>query len=113
MSCGHIVSNTHTGPCPKCGDRIGRIVSAKAAAGVAIHLERTAPIALDAFRAKPPEKKSGWHLPAIAAAAVLCIGSPLLGATSSGWSGVEMGMALNIWSSSVGYYALRLNSVYG
>ena len=113
MSCGHIVSNTHTGPCPKCGDRIGRLVSAKAAAGVAIHVARPEPVTLDAFRAKPAEKKSGWHLPAIAAAAVLCIGSPLLGATTSGWNAVEMGVALNIWSSSVGYYALRLNSAYG
>jgi hypothetical protein len=33
---------------------------------------------------------------------------PLLGASSAGWSIIATIMALNIWSSSISYYALLL-----
>jgi hypothetical protein len=39
---------------------------------------------------------------------VSCFATPLLGASSAGWSAVAVVMALNIWSSSISYYALAL-----
>jgi hypothetical protein len=54
-----------------------------------------------------PRKRHAGYI-AVVAAAVLCIGSPLLGASTDGWNAVTTVMALNMWSFSIGYYALAL-----
>jgi hypothetical protein len=56
----------------------------------------------------PQPPAQDWTNIALVAAAVSCFGAPLLGASSSGWSAVMVVMALNIWSSSISYYALAL-----
>ena len=52
----------------------------------------------------PPD----WTNIALVAAAVSCFATPFLGASSAGWNAVVVIMALNIWSSSISYYALAL-----
>jgi hypothetical protein len=54
---------------------------------------------------QPPQD---WTNVALVAAVVSCFATPLLGAQSVGWSAVVVVMALNIWSSSISYYALAL-----
>jgi len=103
LSCGQHVPDNHTGSCPVCGEQIGRVLPAAAAVHARVATrsptETIAP-------AKPIRNK--WALGALAAASVLIIGSPILGASTAGWDGVQVGMVLNIWSSSVGYYALAM-----
>ena len=59
---------------------------------------------------QPPamEPPQDWTNVALVAAVVSCFATPLLGASSAGWSAVAVVMALNIWSSSISYYALAL-----
>jgi hypothetical protein len=104
LSCGRTVPNNHTGPCPLCGERIGRVLPAVAA----IHVRATAHRKIRESLPQVRKIKSSWTLGTIAAAAVLIFGSPILSAASAGWDGVQVGMALNIWSASVGYYALAM-----
>jgi len=56
----------------------------------------------------PEPPPQDWTNIALIAAAVSCFGAPLLGASSAGWNAVAVVMALNIWSSSISYYALAL-----
>jgi hypothetical protein len=104
LSCGRTVPNNHTGPCPVCGERIGRVLPAVAA----IHVRATADRKIRDIISPVRKIKSSWTLGTLAAAAVLIFGSPILAAASAGWDGVQVGMALNIWSASVGYYALAM-----
>ena len=105
LSCGDTVSNTHTGPCMICGGTIGRVVPKgtrlDADLGIVMPLREFVPKAVE-----PP--RPDWTNVALVAAVVSCIGSPLLGASSAGWNAVAIVMALNIWSSSISYYALAL-----
>lgn len=104
-ACGRAVSNTHTGPCLHCGGRIGRMVPSvvrlDADLGIVLPLRNAIPKA-----AEPPPRD--WTNIALVAAAVSCVAVPLLGASSAGWSIIATIMALNIWSSSISYYALLL-----
>ena len=104
-SCHRVVSNTHTGPCLHCGGRIGRmvptVVRLDADLGIVMPLRDVVPKAVE-----PPPRD--WTNIALVAAAVSCVAVPLLGASSAGWSVIAMIMALNIWSSSISYYALML-----
>jgi hypothetical protein len=102
LSCGTTVANNHTGGCPVCGDRIGRIVPS----GVPLDADIGIVMPMRDLAPEIEEPRTAWNQTALVAAAVLCIGSPLLGVSTVGWNGVAVGMALNIWSSSVGYYAL-------
>ena len=105
-SCGSVVGNTHTGPCPRCGGRIGRMVPSSvrldADLGIVMLRREVVPQAL----VEPPPQD--WKAIALVAAAVSCVAAPLLGAASAGWSAFMVVMALNIWSSSISYYALVL-----
>jgi hypothetical protein len=56
--------------------------------------------------AEPPPQD--WRAVALVAAAVSCVAAPLLGAANAGWGAFMVVMALNIWSSSISYYALAL-----
>jgi hypothetical protein len=105
LSCGDVVRNNHTGPCSACGGRIGRIVPR----GVKLDTDMGLRPLYEPTRlpyVEPPKSHAGYI--AIVAAAVLCIGSPLLGASTDGWNAVTTVMALNMWSFSIGYYALAL-----
>jgi len=104
LSCGRSVPNNHTGPCAVCGERIGRVLPAAAA----IHVPAIARARVRETIVQPKPVRNRWSLGALAAAVVLIIGSPILGASGEGWDGVQLGMVLNIWSSSVGYYALAM-----
>jgi hypothetical protein len=88
-----------------CGGTIGRVVPRgtrlDADLGIVMPLREFAPKAVE-----PP--KQDWTNVALVAAAVSCIASPLLGASNTGWNAVVVVMALNIWSSSISYYALAL-----
>jgi len=105
VSCKRRVGNNHTGPCTFCGGRIGRVVANNVQLnldlGVVLPKREFVPPAAEA----PPQD---WTNIALVAAAVSCIGAPLLGASSAGWNAVAVVMALNIWSSSISYYALAL-----
>ena len=88
-----------------CGGRIGRVLPS----GTQLNLDLGIVLPLREFvpkAAEPP--KQDWTNVALAAAAVSCIAAPLLGASSAGWNAVAVVMALNIWSSSITYYALAL-----
>jgi len=104
LSCKTRVGNKHTGPCIVCGGRIGRVVSANA------QLSLDLGIVLPRREIVPPivEQPRDWTNVALVAALVSCFATPLLGASSAGWSAVAVVMALNIWSSSISYYALAL-----
>ena len=87
-----------------CGGRIVRV----APSGTRLDVDlRGGPLLRDmvAQVAEPPRRD--WTNVALVAAAVSCIASPLLGASSTE-NAVAVVMALNIWSSSVSYYALAL-----
>jgi len=104
LSCRTRVGNTHTGPCSVCGGRIGRVVS-----GTQLNLDFG--IVLPRREIQPPvveQSPQDWTNVALVAAMVSCFATPLLGASSVGWSAVAVVMALNIWSSSISYYALAL-----
>ena len=104
LSCRTRVGNGHTGPCTRCGGRIGRVVS-----GTQLNLDFG--IVLPRREIPPPpvvEPPQDWTNVALIAAVVSCFATPLLGASSVGWSAVAIVMALNIWSSSISYYALAL-----
>jgi hypothetical protein len=98
------VGNTHTGPCVVCGGRIGRVVAnnAQLSLDLGIVLPRRE------IAAPMVEQPRDWTNVALVAALVSCFATPLLGASSAGWSAVAIVMALNIWSSSISYYALAL-----
>jgi hypothetical protein len=104
LTCRTRVGNTHTGPCSVCGGRIGRVVS-----GTQLNLDFG--IVLPRREIQPPpaeQHPQDWTNVALVAAMVSCFATPLLGASSVGWSAVAVVMALNIWSSSISYYALAL-----
>jgi hypothetical protein len=104
-SCRAPVPNNHTGPCAVCGGRIGRVVPSAVRLDVDLGVIRP----LRDFVPKPAEPlRQDWTNVALVAAAVSCIAAPLLGASSAGWNAVMVIMALNIWSSSISYYALAL-----
>jgi hypothetical protein len=104
LSCRTRVRNNHTGPCSECGGRIGRVVPLGTQLnldfGIVLPKRETQPLAVE-----PPQD---WTNVALVAAMVSCFATPLLGASSVGWSAVAVVMALNIWSSSISYYALAL-----
>jgi len=104
-SCRATVRNNHTGPCLLCGGRIGRVVPSAVRLdvdlGVVLPVRELVPQA-----AEPP--RQDWTKVALVAAAVSCIAAPLLGAANAGWNAVAVVTALNIWSSSISYYALAL-----
>jgi len=105
VSCKARVGNDHTGACSRCGGRIGRVVPAEA------QLNLDFGIVLPRREVQPPrveEAPRDWTNVALVAAMVSCFATPLLGASSAGWSAVAVIMALNIWSSSISYYALAL-----
>src|SRR5215210_4992863 len=104
LGCRRTVPNNHTGPCVFCGGRISRIVTAGLEHELGFYIVAPAPRPLQPVQHVAP--KDVGNLLALVAAAVLCIGSPLLGASQAGWNAASLVMALNIWSSSVGYYAL-------
>ena len=105
LSCKTRVGNKQTGPCTVCGGRIGRVVSSnmQLSLDLGIVLPRreiiTAPVV---------EQSRDWTNVALVAALVSCFAAPLLGASRAGWNAVAVVMALNIWSSSISYYALAL-----
>src|SRR5688572_15670290 len=104
LSCKTRVGNGHSGPCSHCGGRIGRVVS-----GTQLNLDFG--IVLPRREIPPPpveQPPQDWTNVALVAAVVSCFATPLLGAQSVGWSAVVVVMALNIWSSSISYYALAL-----
>jgi hypothetical protein len=105
LSCRTMMANNHTGPCSVCGGQIGRIVPNAVRLdvdlGVVMPLRDLVPKAV-----VPP--RQDWTNVALVAAAVSCFAAPLLGAANAGWNAVAVVMALNIWSSSITYYALAL-----
>jgi hypothetical protein len=105
LTCRNFVANNHTGPCIACGGQIGLLVPD----GVRLDLDLVVqqPLARQPVTPVQAPRRALNEL-ALVAAAVMCIGSPLLGASSVGWNAVAVVMALNIWSYSVGYYALAL-----
>ena len=105
-SCGSVVGNTHTGPCLRCGGSIGRLVpsSVRLDADIGIVWPRREIVPPVVVEPLPQD----WKGVALVAAAVSCIAAPLLGAANAGWSAFMVVMALNIWSSSISYYALAL-----
>lgn len=104
LSCRTRVGNNHSGPCSACGGRIGRVLP------VGTQLNLDFGIVLPRREIQPPlaEPPQDWTNVALIAAVVSCFATPLLGAASVGWSAVAVVMALNIWSSSISYYALAL-----
>ena len=87
-----------------CGGRIGRVVSGTQLNldfGIVLPRREIQPLLVE----QPPQD---WTNVALVAAVVSCFATPLLGASSVGWSAVAVVMALNIWSSSISYYALAL-----
>jgi hypothetical protein len=105
LSCPATMPNNHTGPCGLCGGQIGRVVPNAVRLdvdlGVITPLRDFVPEAVE-----PP--KQDWTNVALVAAAVSCFAAPVLGASNAGWNAVAVVMAMNIWSSSVSYYALAI-----
>ena len=104
LSCKTRVGNKHTGPCIVCGGRIGRVVPAN----MQLNLDFGIVLPRREIVAPIVEQPRDWTNVALTAAVVSCFATPLLGASSAGWSAVAVVMALNIWSSSISYYALAL-----
>lgn len=104
-SCRAAVPNNHTGPCLVCGGRIGRVVPSAVRLDVDLGVIRPLREFVPQV-AKPPTPD--WTNVALVAAAVSCFAAPLLGASNAGWNAVAVVMALNIWSSSISYYALAI-----
>jgi hypothetical protein len=105
LSCRAPVRNNHTGPCLVCGGRIGRVVPS----AVRLDVSLGTVMPLREFVPKAPgQPREDWTNVALVAAAVSCIGAPLLGVSNAGWNTVMAIMALNIWSSSISYYALAI-----
>ena len=104
-SCGTVVGNGHTGPCLRCNGPIGRLVPntvrLDADLGVVMLRREVIPPVV----VLPPRD---WKSVALVAAAVSCVAAPMLGAANAGWSAFMVIMALNIWSSSISYYALAI-----
>lgn len=104
-SCGTVVGNGHTGPCSRCNGPIGRLVPntvrLDADLGVVMLRREVIPPVV----VMPPRD---WKSVALVAAAVSCVAAPMLGAANAGWSAFMVIMALNIWSSSISYYALAI-----
>ena len=104
LSCKTRVGNGHSGPCSRCGGRIGRVVP-----GTQLNLDFGIVLPRREIQPRPvQEPPPDWTNVALVAAVVSCFATPLLGASSAGWSAVVVIMALNIWSSSISYYALAL-----
>jgi hypothetical protein len=105
LSCRTRVGNGHSGPCTLCGGRIGRVVP-----GTQLNLDFGIKLPRREIQPPPVEQQPprDWTNVALVAAVVSCLATPLLGASSAGWSAVVLIMALNIWSSSISYYALAL-----
>lgn len=103
-SCKRVVANNHTGPCLHCGGMIGRmvpnVVRLDADLGIVLPLRDVVPKPVE-----PPARD--WTNIVLFVSAVSCV-LPLLGASSVGWSVIALVMAMNIWSSSISYYALML-----
>ena len=105
LSCKQRVGNNHSGPCSACGGRIGRVVPV----GTQLNLDFGVVLPRRDIQPPPMEQlPQDWTNVALVAAVVSCFATPLLGASSAGWSAVVVIMALNIWSSSISYYALAL-----
>ena len=105
LSCRATMPNNHTGPCSLCGGQIGRVVPN----AVRLDVDLGVVLPLRDFVPKPVElPKQDWTNVALVAAAVSCFAAPVLGAANAGWNAVAVVMALNIWSSSITYYALAL-----
>jgi hypothetical protein len=56
-----------------------------------------------AFELPLARSENSWHLTALITVAAAWITSSLLGASAAGWNAE---LAVNVWSLSVGYYAL-------
>lgn len=80
---------------------VPNVVRLDADLGIVLPLRDVVPKA-----AEPPPRD--WTNVALVAAAVSCVVVPLTGASSASWTVVATIMALNIWSSSVSYYALLI-----
>ena len=104
-SCQRVVSNTHTGPCSHCGGRISRmvpnVVRLNTDLGIVLPLRDIVPKVEE-----PPPRD--WTNIALFIAVLSCVAVPVLGASTVSWSIIASILALNIWSSSVSYYALLL-----
>jgi hypothetical protein len=77
------------------------VVRLDADLGVVMPLRDAVPKPVEA----PPRD---WTNVALVGAAASCVAAPLLGASGAGWNVIAMIMAINIWSSSISYYALML-----
>lgn len=104
LSCRARVGNNHTGPCAVCGGRIGRVVPL----GTQLNLDFGIVLPRREVVSPIVEQPQDWTNVALVAAVVSCFATPLLGASTAGWSAVVVIMALNIWSHSISYYALAL-----
>ena len=105
-SCGVVVGNGHTGPCLRCGGPIGRLVptTVRLDADLGVVMLRREVVPQAPVEPAPRD----WKAVALVAAAVSCVAAPLLGSANAGWTAFMVIMALNIWSSSVSYYALAI-----
>src|SRR5262245_17374237 len=110
LSCGLTVPNNHSGPCVLCGGQIGRLVPSEMPLDISFAIVK--PMRTPQPPAPPAPPKGSWNQVLLVAAAVLCIGAPVLGASTDGWNAAALVM-IYIWSSNVGYYALSLVKANG
>ena len=109
LSCGLTVPKNHTGPCVLCGGQIGRLVPSDMPLDISFAVVK--PIRVT----EPPpvpQPRGRWTPVLLVAAAILCIGAPLLGASHAGWNAAAIVM-IYMWSSNIGFYALSLVKANG
>jgi hypothetical protein len=95
VRCGTVVPDTHTGPCSICGDLIVRVTPKASVPSRELPRASTLP--------SVSRSENSWHVTALITVTAAWIASSLLGASAAGWNAE---LAVNIWSLSVGYYAL-------
>jgi len=110
LSCGLTVPNNHTGPCVLCAGQIGRLLPRDMPLDIGFAVVK--PIRLPEPAPPPEQPKGSWNQVLLVTAAILCIGAPLLGASSAGWNAAAVIM-MYMWLSNIGFYALSLVKANG
>ena len=95
MRCRTVVPDTHTGPCSNCGDVIVRVIPKASVPGRGLPHATTLP--------SVSRSESSWHVTTLITVAAAWVASSLFDASAVGWNAE---LAVNVWSLSVGYYAL-------
>ena len=94
--CGYILSNDHSGPCPRCGDTRKTHN---------LHVEETLHVA-GSLHWKRVREYYEKHSILLAISIIVTVGSPFLGLVLAGWVGVVAGLLIGVLTLIVGFRAV-------